>query len=81
MQANGYRRDENYGQVTATGNQECRRVYDSRKSSRKTYGANRTRVDDASRETGAVDEGQCTSKQYSIYKALNARARPFVEPQ
>lgn len=38
-------------------------------------------MDDALRETGAVDEGQCTSKQYSIYKALNARARPFVEPQ
>lgn len=34
---------------------------------------NRTRVDDALRETvtGAVDEEKCTSKQYSIYKALN----------
>ena len=44
---------------------------------------NRTRVDNALRETvtGAFDEEKCTSKQYSIYKALNTRDRPFFGSQ
>ena len=53
MQANRYRREENYGQATTRqGNEVCRdEVFDSRKSSLMTYdanlGANRIRVDDA----------------------------------
>jgi hypothetical protein len=69
MQANRYRSDENYGQTTTSqGNEVCRDevCFDSR-SSRKTYdanlGANRIRVDNASRERQAFDEEQCTCKQ------------------
>lgn len=59
-------------------------MFDSR-SSRKTYdanlGANRIRVDDALRERQAFDEERVHVNNYSIYKALDARARPFVESQ
>jgi len=60
-------------------------VFDSR-SSRKTYdvnlGANRIRVDDALRERQVLlTKNSVHVNNYSIYKALDAQARPFVESQ
>lgn len=57
--------------------------FDSR-SSRKTYdanlGANRIRVDDALRDRLSTINSVHVNN-YSIYKALDVRARPFVESQ
>ena len=80
MQANRYRRDENYGQATTSqGNEVCRDevCFDSR-SSRKTYdanlGANRIRVDDAFERDRLLTKNSVHVNNYSIYKALDARA-------
>jgi len=58
--------------------------FDSR-SSRKTYdanlGANRIRVDDAFERDRLLTKNSVHVNNYSIYKALDARARPFVESQ